>query len=457
MKHAAVLLLLLSLQVFAVDVYKKEGVLQFEYGDGLKGEYITRYHLQTESGKLALDLSEAFMQKAPIQNWLGKRVEIMSLNQIKTSGTQKVNAIKLIESIAGSSVLGSQPWVTIACKFSDVGAEPDDKAYFEGMYANAPGGLDHYWREVSHDNIDIAGSIAVDWVDLPQTHTTYVPTPGSGTEADLDLLFADCTAASTHLVDFADAGNNQPFAGINMMFNEGLDCCAWGGGQWAMLDGLLKVWRVTWEPPWSYNNEGVIAHEMGHGFGLPHANNSDEDTNPYDNSWDVMSSATGYAVSDNIYGRLGKHINMSFKRNLGWVDDSDGYIAAAQSDETVVIDETSIPSTNNERFAMIPLSDGSYYTVEARKKVGNYESNLYAEGIIIHHVVEGRSEPPWVVSTADPQSENERREGEVWKVGETFVDPIDRFSVEVLATTSNGFRVRIKSIDDLIFEDGFDS
>lgn len=447
----------MSFGVQANETYKKEGVLEFEYGDGQHGEYITRYHLQTDAGKLSLNFSDVFMKKAPIHGWLGKRVEIQSQTPIKASGEQRVNVIKLIENVAGSNVSGSQPWVSIACKFNDVAVEPNDQAYFNGMYANQPGGLDHYWREVSHDTINVAGSMAVDWVSLPSDREVYVPVIDGSEDADLDLLFEDCTAASDHLVDFSDAGNGSAFAGINMMFNDDLDCCAWGGGKWYLLDGVQKVWRVTWEPPWSYSNEGVIAHEMGHGFGLPHANNSDGDGNPYDNVWDVMSSATGFAVDDNIYGRLGKHINMSFKRRLGWVNDNEGYIAQADSDETVIIDETSMASTTNERFALIPLSDGSYYTVEARMKRGNYESNLYGEGIVIHHVIEGRSEPPWVVSTDNPQSDNERREGEVWKVGETFVDGIDGFSVEVLSVTSNGFQVRIKSIDDLIFADGFDS
>ena len=37
-----------------------------------------------------------------------------------------------------------------------------------------------------------------------------------------------------------------------MMFNASFDCCAWGGSRFANLDGLNKVWRVTWEPPWGY-------------------------------------------------------------------------------------------------------------------------------------------------------------------------------------------------------------
>jgi len=77
------------------------------------------------------------------------------------------------------------------------------------------------------------------------------------------------------------------YKGINMMFNDSLGCCAYGGGRYATLDGLTQMWDTTWEPPWGYQNVAVIAHEMGHAFGLPHSSGAYGAT--YDNEWDVMS------------------------------------------------------------------------------------------------------------------------------------------------------------------------
>jgi M6 family metalloprotease-like protein len=349
-------------------------------------------------------------------------------------------SIELIEGAnRGSGVSGSQPWVSILCKFSDKQVEPKDLTYFQNMYANSFGGLDHYWREVSYNQIDIVGSIAIDWVDLPKTHTDYVPTPGSGSEADLSLLFTDCTDAADPFVDFSDLGDGETsFVGINMMFNESLDCCAWGGRRFATLDGLAKTWRVTWEPPWSYANEAVIAHEMGHGFGLPHANNSDEDSSPYDSPWDVMSSATGYAVNHNVYGRLGKHINMYHKRLLNWVNDNeDAYVANIFSDEDITIDRTDLLSTSNYRYARIPLSDGSYYMVEARMTNSSYEVELPGSAVIIHHVVTGRSQPSWIVDTDVPPADYSDNEGSMWKVGEFYVDEIDGYFLQINSLTTD--------------------
>jgi len=446
------LIALLSVPVLAAATNtSREGVLMVEYGETfLTGDQPhVRYYLTHEQGNEQLLFSKEFVAKNPLHQWSGKRVRVTFRDSAMASGRQ-AQSIELLEGqLRGGGVSGAQPWISLLCKFNDVAAEPENLTFFQEMYANLPAGLDHYWREVSYNNINVVGSVAVDWVDLPGTHTSYVPTPGSGTDADLSLLFNDCTAAADPFIDYT-AG----FVGINMMFNESLDCCAWGGGRGATLDGQFQSWRVTWNPPWAFGNEGVIAHEMGHGFGLPHANNSDLDSNPYDSPWDVMSSATGRAVNDPVYGRLGKHINMQFKYRLGWVTDGDGFIAGLLTDEVLEIDHTALASTTNPRFVRLPVSDGSHYMVEVRKQVGNYESNLAGEAVIIHHVVTGRSEPPWVVDQDVPPADFSDNEGVMWKVGETFVDPIDGYTVEVLAETTDGFQIRVKG-SDLIFVDGF--
>ena len=93
-----------------------------------------------------------------------------------------------------------------------------------------------------------------------------------------------------------------------MMFNQDLDCCAWGGSTYLNLDGQSRMYRITWLPPWSYKNQGPIAHEMGHGFGLPHSSGPYGAT--YDSRWDVMSDVWGNCppVSPTpTYGCVGTH------------------------------------------------------------------------------------------------------------------------------------------------------
>ena len=134
-----------------------------------------------------------------------------------------------------------------------------------GMYANAKPGLDHYWRELSYDTANVAGSNAYGWFVLPNPESYYNPTDTAG-GTDLTLLANDCIAAADPSVNFS------LYSGINMMFNTDFDNgWAWGGSRYMTLDGVTKVWSTTWEPPWAYSDISVIEHEMGHGFGLPHS------------------------------------------------------------------------------------------------------------------------------------------------------------------------------------------
>lgn len=439
-----------------------EGVLSLVWGDSHgHGEtaYFQKVFLTDDSGVTTeLDVSQELLLSG-VMHWNGRRVKVTPRPGAgpRTAGEPlRVAAVTYIGGEhLGGVVTGSQPWISLLCKFADVSAEPEDLAFFQGMYANAPGGLDHYWREVSADKVNVVGSVAIDWIDLPGNHTSYVPTPGSGTGADLSSIFDDCTAAADPLVDFGNGGT--PFAGINIMLNDRLDCCAWGGGRFATLDGISKSWRVTWDPPWAYRDEGVIAHEMGHGFGLPHANNWDADGNPYDSPWDVMSSATGFAVDHPEYGRLGKHINAYHKDRLGWFAPERRFVAPPNSSTSIELDHTAMANPSEFQMARIDINGSHWYTVEARVRSGSYEADLPGDAVIIHEVRTGRPEPSWAVDADEPPAGFGSNPGTQWTPGETFVDSVNQVWISVDYATATGFGITVSTGNfDGIFADGFE-
>jgi hypothetical protein len=346
------------------------------------------------------------------------------------------------------------------CKFADITDEPRDQAYFNTMFSNDTGRLDHYWREVSYDKVDIAGSEVYGWFTLPFPRVHYVPLnpDGSDGSADLGSLWADCTAAADAMVDFT------PFVGINTMYNGNLDCCAWGGGLTATLDGVSKFWYSTWEPPWGYANEAPLAHEMGHGFGLPHANNSDGDGNPYDNPWDVMSDAWDRASGDPTYGAQPKHLGIWSRDHLGWID-ADRRITVSENGQVsgIVLDRASLAESTNTRMVEVtlpaPEPDTHYYVIEARKRVPGYESALAGDAVIIHEVDLGRGEPAWSVDATVPPADVADNPGSMFVVGETWSEPNDAFSVSVMDETPDGFVIDVQRgpvPSDVIFANGFD-
>ncbi len=101
----------------------------------------------------------------------------------------RVEAIQPVspEPAAGpEGLVGSQPWVSVLCKFSDYPAEPKTLGYFQGMYGRIFPELDHYWRQVSYDNIDLLGSGAFGWYTLPHPRSYYVYDNDGDGDVELD-------------------------------------------------------------------------------------------------------------------------------------------------------------------------------------------------------------------------------------------------------------------------------
>lgn len=429
------------------------------HGDRLIGNLVL-----DDGRRIALDVDSARFAAGDLYALQGHRIAVVAAanagSGVESSAATLLRAetIVLAEPVrpvaAANSVTGSQPWVTIACKFNDITAEPKDLAYFQAMLSDSPGRLDDYWRLVSHGKVNVAGSAAYGWFTLPHPRSYYVPSGGS---ADLAKLFTDCTSVANPTVDFSG------FIGINQMFNGDLDGFAWGGNRSATLDGKSGLWSVTWEPPWAYQNEAPLAHEMGHGFGLPHANNSDLDSDPYDNPWDVMSDWRADATSDLTFGTLPKHINIYHRDRLGWIDAARKLtIGSAGIWANLSLDAAEIDSSTNLQMIVVTLPGAAathYYTIEARRAgdAGDaYDRNLAGSAVIVHEIDTTRKEPAWSVDAQSPPANVADDPGSMFVAGESWAAPGGAFFVSVTATTQTGFVVSVdRASADLIFRDGF--
>ncbi len=226
------------------------------------------------------------------------------------------------------------------------------------------------------------------------------------------------------------------------MFNADLDCCAWGGSWYVNRDGQNKLYRMTWEPPWGYGNIGVIAHETGHGFGLPHS--SGDYGQVYDNRWDVMSDVWTDCgnLTDPTYGCVGQG-TISYHLDLeGWVPAERKATVNLGGRMTLTLERIHLPPPGNYLMAQIPIegSDTLFYTVEARQKVG-YDLKLPAVGVVLHQVDVNRPEPAHVVDI-----DRDGNTGDAYfLVGQTFTDADHGIKVSIDAATGTGYTVTISN------------
>ena len=239
--------------------------------------------------------------------------------------------------ILGSHVTGSQPWVTLLCKFADSSTtEPENLNYFEDELDL----MDDYWREVSYENINLVGSVEQDWETMAQDRIDYLDDPAThfvGHTLNWDEIAADCADAHDANVFFPD------FDGINFIFNQPLDGYSWGGGVDLTNDVILpKSYDATWMSPGGWGNQDVLGQEMGHGFGLPHS--SGPYTATYDSQWDVQSAGGTCDVPDADFNCLGVHTVSVHKDALGWIDAADIYNADASDDQEVFIERLADPT-----------------------------------------------------------------------------------------------------------------
>ncbi len=144
---------------------------------------------------------------------------------------------------------------------------------------------------------------------------------------------------------------------------------------------------------------------------------------------------------DSFWGWLAPHTISYHKNMLGWIPAGRIYDATLGSSQTITLHRLNdLGAGGDYLMARVPLTDGTYYTVEARRFVG-YDESLPAEAVIMHHVTNR-------AFLVDPDNNgNPDDDGPPWLPGETFSDPTNGITVTIDSQTAEGFVVTISVAD----------
>lgn len=322
-----------------------------------------------------------------------------------------------------------KPFVNIMVKFKGDTSEPAPASYYDLLFGNTFPGLGLFFSRTSYGNMSTDGSRQFGWLTLPKTRAEYLAA-GGGTQLDAGLIYDDACDLVDSQVDFRN------YYGVNVMMNTGYEGGLWGlgGGRYMTRDGESRVWGFTCNG--AYHDQFLLAHEVGHSIGLPHA--SDQWGNEYGSNFDAMGY--GNFAGGDPYRSVGVPYHQQYKDQLGWIASNRIYYGLPGTSQTIRLERRTLPTASG--YLMAKVFVGGYarkfITLESIKKI-DYDGRAL-EGVCLADIDFSRSQRLRVLDANNNNTLAD--EGSLMRVGDTY-SPGTGVTFEVVSADSTAYNVKI--------------
>jgi M6 family metalloprotease-like protein len=303
-----------------------------------------------------------------------------------------------------------------------------------------------WFKEVSYDRLRFDATPVMRWHRMPRRVGSYSLADGISWQEHFDYI-GDAVRAADADFDFSPYQIVYVVAPKGSGIERSPAFHAYPGSGIKADGSELRAGATFFED--TRFNAGyaanVLIHETGHILGLPDLYDVPDPTYwrlfRFAGSWDMMS-----------WNDPGAHFLAWNKWKLGWLDSSQLTCLEGPGEVTTTI--TPLERPGGLKAIVVPMGTTSTYVIEARKRIGE-DSDLCETGVLVYSVdstIRGGNGPIRVrAAQRDTSPDLLNRCGPLYNApfdkaeGEdaTFEDPTAGFSVRVLSSGPNGYRVNV--------------
>jgi len=413
----AVVAAFLAPPAFAHDAWpiELEGTLRVRHSDDFaKGKADFHYSLETASGPVELGLTGGDSVKLA-----GKKVKLRG----KFEDGIFVPAGGAAEAAQGeatvAAVTGTKQVAVVMFNFSNNTSQPWTYSFARGVVFDNADSVNAYYQDASYGQMSMAGDV-FGWYTIP----------------DNDAGCRYTTWASLARQKASEAGVNLSVYQYVVFAFPSISSCGWAGlaylpGSESWINGAMNL--------------RVVAHELGHNFGVHHASTQSCTSGGVRVTLSSTCTLDEYGDPFTVMGSSSSRLHLNWHRSqMGWLGD----VQTVSASGTYML--APVELSGSARLLRIARSDGTYFQLEFRQPWGLFDSfgagDAAVNGVTIriapdtNQLVQSKlldATPATTTFTDAPLA-----------LGQTFADPFSGLQITTAGVSAAGAQVTVQFVPD---------